>query len=136
MPAVPDPMPISTEDGPQRDDRSGTGQPTREDNAMNQDLSNCIAGLASAQISLFGILFKHLENRLGSEIRRDFADELGRIIAISEQSGQQIQPLQRIVFENIADWLKSSERGWTPVVIEGAKAQPTLASEAAPARHG
>ncbi|WP_377843519.1 hypothetical protein [Bosea sp. UC22_33] len=122
MQPTPDPMPISTEDGPQSDDRSGTSRPTREDNAMNQDLSNCIAGLASAQISLFGILFKHLENRLGSEIRRDFADELGRIIAISEQSGQQIQPLQRIVFENIADWLKSSERGWTPVVIDGAKA--------------
>jgi hypothetical protein len=122
MPPVPDPTPISTEDGPQSDDRSGTSRPNREDNAMNQDLSNCIAGLASAQISLFGILFKHLENRLGSEIRRDFADELGRIIAISEQSGQQIQPLQRIVFENIADWLKSSERGWTPVVIDGTKA--------------
>ncbi len=105
---------------------------------MNQDLSNCIAGLASAQISLFGILFKHLENRLGGDIRRDFADELGRIIAISEQSGQEIQPLQRIVFENIADWLKTSERGWTPVVIDGAKAQPAIPPEAAPApaRHG
>ena len=89
---------------------------------MNQDLSNCIAGLASAQISLFGILFKHLENRLGSEIKNDFADELSRIIAISEQSGQQIQPFQRIIFEHIADWLKSSDRGWTPVVIDGAKA--------------
>jgi hypothetical protein len=136
MPPTPDPMPISTEDGPQSDDRSGTSGPTHEDNAMNQDLSNCIAGLAGAQISLFGILFKHLENRLGSEIRRDFADELGRIIAISEQSGQQIQPLQRIVFENIADWLKSSERGWTPVVIDGTKAQPAMAGEAAPARRG
>jgi hypothetical protein len=136
MPPTPDPMPISTEDGPQSDDRSGTSGTTHEDNAMNQDLSNCIAGLAGAQISLFGILFKHLENRLGSEIRRDFADELGRIVAISEQSGQQIQPLQRIVFENIADWLKSSERGWTPVVIDGTKAQPAMAGEAAPACHG
>ncbi len=104
---------------------------------MNQDdFSNCIAGLASAQISLFGILFKHLENRLGSEIRRDFADELGRIIAISEQSGQPIQPMQRIVFQNIADWLKSSEHSWTPVVIDGAKAEPAMAGEAAPARRG
>lgn len=88
---------------------------------MNQDISNCIAGLASAQISLFGILFKHLENRLGGEIKRDFADELSRIIDISEQSGQQIQPCQRIIFEHVVDWLKSSERGWTPVVIDGAK---------------
>ncbi len=104
---------------------------------MNQnDFSNCIAGLASAQISLFGILFKHLENRLGGEIRHDFADELGRIIAISEQSGQPIQPMQRIVFQNIADWLKSSERGWTPVVIDGSKAQPAMAGGAAPARSG
>ena len=104
---------------------------------MNQDdLSTCIAGLASALISLFGILFKHLDNRLGGEIRRDFADELGRIIDISEQNGQQIQPLQRIIFEHIADWLKSPERGWTPVVIDGAKAQPAMAGEAAPARHG
>ncbi|BCB17324.1 hypothetical protein [Bosea sp. ANAM02] len=104
---------------------------------MNQDdFSNCIAGLASAQISLFGILFKHLENRLGGEIRRDFADELGRIMAISEQSGQPIQPMQRIVFQNIADWLQSSERGWTPVVIEGAKTQPVMTGEAAPACHG
>ena len=121
---------------PQSDNCSDTGGTTFEDDPMNQDFSNCLAGLASAQISLFGILFKHLENRLGSEIRRDFADELGRIIAISEQSGQQIQPFQRIIFENIADWLKSSERGWTPVVIDGAKAQPAMASEAAPARHG
>lgn len=89
---------------------------------MNQDLSNCIAGLASAQISLFGILFKHLENRLGGEIRRDFAEELCRIIDISDQSEQQIQPCQRLIFEHIVDWLKSSERGWTPVVIDGAKA--------------
>ena len=122
MPPTPDPMPISTNEEPQCDDRSGASGTIHEDNAMNQDLSNCIAGLASAQISLFGILFKHLENRLGSEIKNDFADELSRIIAISEQSGQQMQPLQRIVFENIADWLKSSERGWTPVVIDGAKA--------------
>ncbi|RYE31791.1 MAG: hypothetical protein EOP23_14775 [Hyphomicrobiales bacterium] len=122
MPRTPDPMPISTNEGPQRDDRSGISGNTHEDNAMNQDLSNCIAGLASAQISLFGILFKHLENRLGSEIKNDFADELSRIIAISEQSGQQIQPFQRIIFEHIADWLKSSDRGWTPVVIDGAKA--------------
>jgi hypothetical protein len=121
---------------PQRDNCSDTGGTTFEDDPMNQDFSNCLAGLASAQISLFGILFKHLENRLGDEIRRDFADELSRIIAISEQSGQQIQPFQRIIFENIADWLKSSERGWTPVVIDGAKAQPAMASEAAPARHG
>ncbi|WP_306227569.1 hypothetical protein [Bosea beijingensis] len=128
MPSAPDPMSISTEDGPQ----SGTNRPTCEDNAVNQDLSNCIAGLASAQISLFGILFKHLENRLGSEIRRDFADELSRIIAISEQSGQQIQPFQRIVFEHIADWLKSSERGWTPVVIDGAKAAQAMARAPAP----
>lgn len=99
---------------------------------MNQDLSNCIAGLASAQISLFGILFKHLENHLGSEIRRDFADEIGRIIDISEQSGQPIQPFQRIVFEHIADWLKSSERSWTPVVIDGARAMHPLAEEASP----
>lgn len=104
---------------------------------MNQDdLSNCIAGLASAQISLFGILFKHLENRLGGEIRRDFADELGRIIDISEQSGQPIQPCQRVIFEHIVDWLKSSERGWTPVVIDGAKAAQAMAGEAAPARRG
>lgn len=89
---------------------------------MNQDLSNCIAGLASAQISLFGILFKHLDNRLGGEIRRDFAEELCRIIEISDQSEQQIQPCQRLIFEHIVDWLKSSERGWTPVVIDGAKA--------------
>jgi len=121
---------------PRRDNCSDTGGTTFEDDPMNQDFSNCLAGLASAQISLFGILFKHLENRLGDEIRRDFADELSRIIAISEQSGQQIQPFQRIIFENIADWLKSSERGWTPVVIDGAKAQPAMASEAAPARHG
>lgn len=121
---------------PQSDNCSDTGGTTFEDDPMNQDFSNCLAGLASAQISLFGILFKHLENRLGDEIRRDFADELSRIIAISEQSGQQIQPFQRIIFENIADWLKSSERGWTPVVIDGAKAQPAMASEAAPARHG
>ena len=121
---------------PQRDNCSDIGGTTFEDAPMNQDFSNCLAGLASAQISLFGILFKHLENRLGDEIRRDFADELSRIIAISEQSGQQIQPFQRIIFENIADWLKSSERGWTPVVIDGAKAQPAMASEAAPARHG
>ena len=121
---------------PQRDNCSDTGGTTFEEDPMNQDFSNCLAGLASAQISLFGILFKHLENRLGDEIRRDFADELSRIIAISEQSGQQIQPFQRIIFENIADWLKSSERGWTPVVIDGAKAQPAMASEAAPARHG
>lgn len=115
-------MPISTDGMPQRDNCSDTGGTTFEDDPMNQDFSNCLAGLASAQISLFGILFKHLENRLGDEIRRDFADELSRIIAISEQSGQQIQPFQRIIFENIADWLKSSERGWTPVVIDGAKA--------------
>lgn len=89
---------------------------------MNQDLSNCIAGLASAQISLFGILFKHLENRLGGEIKRDFAEELSRIIDISDQSEQQIQPCQRLIYEHIIDWLKSSERGWTPVVIDGAKA--------------
>lgn len=89
---------------------------------MNQDLSNCIAGLASAQISLFGILFKHLDNRLGGDIRRDFAEELCRIIEISDQSEQQIQPCQRLIFEHIVDWLKSSERGWTPVVIDGAKA--------------
>ena len=121
---------------PQRDNCSDIGGTTFEDAPMNQDFSNCLAGLASAQISLFGILFKHLENRLGDEIRRDFADELSRIIAISEQSGQQIQAFQRIIFENIVDWLKSSERGWTPVVIDGAKAQPAMASEAAPARHG
>lgn len=90
---------------------------------MNQDdLSTCIAGLASAQISLFGILFKHLENRLGSEIKRDFADELGRIMDIAERSGQPIQPFQRIIFTHIADWLKSPDRGWTPIVIDGAKA--------------
>lgn len=88
------------------------------------DLNTCIAGLASAQISLFGILFKHLENRLGSEIRRDFAEELGRITDIADQSGQPIQPFQRIIFEQVADWLKSAERGWTPVVIDGAKGVP------------
>lgn len=127
MPPAPDSQPIST------DDRSGASRTTREDNAMNQDLSNCIAGLASAQISLFGILFKHLDARLGGEIKRDFADELGRIIAISEQSGQPIQPIQRIVFEHIADWLNSSERGWTPVVIDGAKAAQAMADDATPA---
>lgn len=100
---------------------------------MNQDISNCIAGLASAQISLFGILFKHLENRLGSEIKRDFADELSRIMDIAEQSGQPIQPFQRIIFEHIADWLKSPERGWTPIVIDGAKA--AMAGGPAPAGH-
>jgi|GEM_PF-2509076 len=129
-------MPISTDGMPQRESHSDTGRTTHEDHAMNQDISDCLAGLASAQISLFGVLFKHLENRLGDEIRRDFADELSRIIDISEQSGQQIQPFQRIIFEHIADWLKSSERGWTPVVIDGAKAQPAMASEAASARHG
>ena len=105
---------------------------------MNQDLSNCIAGLASAQISLFGILFKHLENRLGGEIRRDFADELGRIMDIAEQSGQPIQPFQRIIFEHIADWLKSPERGWTPIVIDGAKAAQAMASAnpPTPTSHG
>lgn len=122
MPPASTPGPVSIDGMPQCDASGDISRTTQEDNAMNQDLSNCIAGLASAQISLFGILFKHLENRLGSEIRRDFADELSRIIAISEQSGQQIQPFQRIIFENIADWLKSSERGWTPVVIDGAKA--------------
>ncbi len=101
-----------------------------------EDLSNCIAGLASAQISLFGILFKHLENRLGSEIRNDFADELSRIMTIAEQSGQPIQPFQRIIFEHIADWLKSSERGWTPVVIDGAKAAHAMAGATTPAGHG
>ncbi|MCR4521970.1 MULTISPECIES: hypothetical protein [Bosea] len=100
------------------------------------DLSTCIAGLASAQISLFGILFKHLENRLGSEIKRDFADELGRIIDISEQSGQPIQPFQRIIFEHIADWLKSPERGWTPIVIDGAKAAQAMAATTAPSPTG
>ena len=120
-------MPIST------DDRSGASRTTRKDNAMNQDISNCIAGIASAQISLFGILFKHLDERLGGEIKRDFADELGRIIAISEQSGQPIQPIQRIIFEHIADWLKSSERGWTPVVIDGAKAAQAMADDPTPA---
>ena len=102
------------------------------------DLSTCIAGLASAQISLFGILFKHLENRLGSEIKRDFADELGRIMDIAEQSGQPIQPFQRIIFEHIADWLKSPERGWTPIVIDGAKAAQAMANATAPtpAGHG
>ena len=100
------------------------------------DLSTFIAGLASAQISLFGILFKHLENRLGSEIKRDFADELGRIIAVAEQSGQPVQPFQRIIFEHIADWLKSPERGWTPVVIDGAKAAQAMAGATAPAPAG
>ena len=100
------------------------------------DLGTCIAGLASAQISLFGILFKHLENRLGSEIKRDFADELGRIMDIAEQSGQPIQPFQRIIFEHIADWLKSPERGWTPIVIDGAKAAQAMAGAAAPTGHG
>lgn len=122
MPPASTPKPVSIDGMPQCDESGDISRTTQEDHAMNQDLSNCIAGLASAQISLFGILFKHLENRLGSEIRRDFADELSRIIAISEQSGQQIQPFQRIIFENIADWLKSSERGWTPVVIDGTKA--------------
>jgi len=100
------------------------------------DLSNCIAGLASAQISLFGILFKHLENRLGSEIKNDFADELSRIMTVAEQSGQPIQPFQRIIFEHIADWLKSSERGWTPVVIDGAKAAQHTASATTPSSAG
>lgn len=100
------------------------------------DLSNCIAGLASAQISLFGILFKHLENRLGGEIKRDFADELSRIMTIAEQSGQPIQPLQRVIFEHVGDWLKSPERGWTPVVIDGAKAAQAMAGATAPASHG
>lgn len=89
-----------------------------------------------AQISLFGILFKHLENRLGSEIKRDFADELGRIIALAEQSGQPVQPFQRIIFEHIADWLKSPERGWTPVVIDGAKAAQAMAATATPSAAG
>uniref|UniRef100_A0A9E7ZK83 Uncharacterized protein n=1 Tax=Bosea sp. NBC_00436 TaxID=2969620 RepID=A0A9E7ZK83_9HYPH len=101
-----------------------------------EDLSSCIAGLASAQISLFGILFKHLENRLGGEIKHDFADELSRIMAIAEQSGQPIQPFQRIIFEHIADWLKSPERGWTPIVIDGAKATQATASATVPSSAG
>ena len=101
-----------------------------------EDLSHCVAGLASAQISLFGILFKHLENRFGSGIKNDFADELSRIMTTAEQSGQPIQPFQRIIFEHIADWLKSSGRGWTPVVIDGAKAAQAMACEATSARRG
>lgn len=97
-----------------------------------EDLSSCIAGLASAQISLFGILFKHLENRLGGEIKHDFAGELSRIMAIAEQSGQPIQPFQRIVFEHVADWLKSPERSWTPIVIDGARAAQGAAGTATP----
>lgn len=122
---------------PQRDDSGGIAPGNHETDAMKQDdLNTCIAGLASAQISLFGILFKHLENRLGSEIKRDFADELGRIIDIAEQSGQPIQPFQRIIFEHIAEWLKSPERGWTPIVIDGAKAAQAMAGTAAPTGHG
>ncbi|WP_293799375.1 hypothetical protein [uncultured Bosea sp.] len=101
-----------------------------------EDLSSCIAGLTSAQISLFGILFKHLENHLGGEIKHDFADELSRIMAIAEQSGQPLQPFQRIVFEHIADWLKSPERSWTPIVIDGARAAKGAAGTATPSSAG
>jgi hypothetical protein len=99
---------------------------------MNPELNHCITGLASAQISLFGILFKHLGVHLGDEIKRDFADELSRIMAISAQSGEPIQPCQRVIFEQIVDWLKAPERGWTPVVIEGARAGQGMTGEAAP----
>lgn len=122
---------------PRRHDSDGMPPGHDETHTMKQDdLSTCIAGLASAQISLFGILFKHLENRLGSEIRRDFVDELGRIIDIAEQSGQPIQPFQRIIFEHIADWLKSPERGWTPIVIDGAKAAQAMAATTTPSPTG
>ena len=102
---------------------------------MNQELNTFVTGLASAQISLFGILFRHLDNHLGDGIKRDFADELGRIMAVSAQKGEPLPPGQRVIFEQIVEWLKSSERGWTPVVIEGARPAPG-ACEAAPARHG
>jgi hypothetical protein len=97
---------------------------------MNQDLSRCITALASTQISLFGILLKHLGAHLGGEIKRDFAAELSRILDVAAQSGEPIEPCQRVVFEQIVDWLKSSERGWTPVVIDGARAAPAPAQQA------
>ena len=77
-----------------------------------------------------------MATRAASSIKRDFADELSRIMTIAEQSGQPIQPLQRIIFEHVGDWLKSPERGWTPVVIDGAKAAQAMAGATAPASHG
>ncbi|WP_089173712.1 hypothetical protein [Bosea sp. AS-1] len=85
---------------------------------MNDELRDYLTGIASAQISLFGLLVDHLE-REGILDKSKLSGELQNIMKISEHSEKPLQRYQAMVFDQVINWLASGKPQWTPVVIQG-----------------
>lgn len=85
---------------------------------MNQQINDFIAALAGAQISLIGILLSHLDEKTGQDIRSSFTADLKRILVLDDERGRTIPPCQRMIFEQVANWVSPAMR-WRPVIITG-----------------
>ena len=85
---------------------------------MNDELRDCVTGIASAQVSLFGLLVDHLE-REGVLNKSKLSAELQNIMRLSEQAGRPLQRYQGMVFDQVVAWMAQDKPTWTPIVIEG-----------------
>lgn len=90
---------------------------------MNDELRDYLTGIASAQISLFGLLVDHLE-RAGALDKAKLSEELQSIMKISESSEKPLQRYQAMVFDQVISWMATGKPQWTPVVIQ-ADGRPT-----------
>lgn len=85
---------------------------------MTSELHEYMTGIASTQISLFGLLVDHLE-REGVLDKSKFAGELRNIVELSQQSEKPLQRYQAMIFDQVIGWMAKKEHHWTPVVING-----------------
>jgi hypothetical protein len=87
---------------------------------MSQEVNEYLAGVASAQVCLFGILLEQIDREWGGQVKQGFAEELRRIVAMSAASPDKQHPGQTMIFNSLLRWLSPpANPGWTPVVIEG-----------------
>lgn len=86
---------------------------------MTQQFNDYLAGLASAQISLFGILAEHLDRCVAPGLKQEVAADLRRILDLAAKQQEALPECQRMIFEQVVAWLGRRERGWTPVVVRG-----------------
>ncbi|MDX2143552.1 MAG: hypothetical protein SFV19_09365 [Rhodospirillaceae bacterium] len=77
-----------------------------------------IEGIATAQISLFGMLIDHLD-RQGEMDKAKFRDEMAAVLRISEARSQVLQPHHHMIFKGVISWLSAQPQTWTPVVVGG-----------------
>lgn len=85
---------------------------------MANQPAHLIEGIATAQISLFGMLIDHLD-RQGEMDKAKFCDEIAAVLRISEARSHVLEPHHHMIFKGVISWLSAPPKTWTPVVVGG-----------------